>query len=46
MNIINDEIQEVQVGGFWGCAIGCTGGCLLTSGGVAAAMVVAVWTMS
>lgn len=36
-NSVND-----QVGGFWGCAIGCTAGCIVTTGGGLAAMVVAV----
>ncbi|MEG0691160.1 MAG: hypothetical protein RSA01_01175 [Clostridium sp.] len=39
MEVVNCESLNVEVGGWVGCAIGCTGGCLLTSGALTATMV-------
>lgn len=45
MNILNENVVTNEIGGDWGCYIGCAGGCLITNG-VGTAMVVAVWTMA
>lgn len=45
MQVINNNVNEVQVGGTIGCTIGCAGGCMLTNW-TGTAIAVAVLAMS
>jgi len=44
VEIINGNVENVQVGGTWGCVIACAGACLITSGSLTA-IVLAVMVM-